>query len=268
MRIITPLIALLALPAVLSGAPASAVVGGTAVKATAYPWMGALHSSAAFLRPAGQHCGGVLVRANKVLTTARCARQFQYTPDQLKVTFGRTNLNKKNGTTYQVKKIWVHPGHRLKDLNGLEVPHNDLAVLTLAKKAKKIKPVKVGKVTGSTGFVLGWGSVNEADTENAVLRKASVPLVGEFECRAAYGGVLNSGMVCAGSTRAAACRFDDGGPLVVRVKTKVRFGGQTEIRLENRVVGLASWADGCAEPGRPGVYTELSAFQGVLKKRL
>ncbi|MEO3784847.1 serine protease [Actinocorallia sp. B10E7] len=256
MRIATPLIAALALPVVLAGAPASAVVGGTAVKATAYPWLGALHSPAAFFRPDGHHCGGVLVRADKVLTAAHCARQFKYTPKQLDVTFGRTNLKKKNGTTYKVKKVWVHPGYRVTEFDGVEVQHNDLAVLTLARKVKKIKPVKLGGVTGDKGFVLGWGSTSETKPTNAVLRKAAVPLVGESECRAAYGDSLDSGMICAGSTKAAACRFDDGGPLVVQVKTKTR------------VVGLASWADGCAENGRPGVFTEVSAFQDVLGKRL
>ncbi|WP_106399207.1 S1 family peptidase [Actinocorallia populi] len=268
MRIATPLIALLTLPVVLTAAPASAVVGGTAVKASSYPWLGALHSQAGFFRPGGHLCGGVLVRADKVLTVARCARQFKAVPDRLNVTFGRTDVKKKNGTTYRVKKIWVHPGHRVTDLDGLEVPRNDLAVLTLAKKVKKIKPVKLGSVTGSRGFVLGWGATGEARPNNSRLRKAAVPLVGESECRSAYGDVLDSGMTCAGSGEAAACRFDDGGPLVVRVRTTVRFGGQTEPRMEDRVAGLASWADGCAREGRPGVYTEVSAFRDILEKRL
>ncbi len=270
MRITTPLIALLTLPVALAAtaSPASAVAGGTTVKASAYPWMGALHSQAGFFRSGGHFCGGVLVSANKVLTVARCARQFKFTPDRLNVTFGRTDVKKKNGTTYRVKKIWVHPGHRLADLNGLEVPRNDLAVLTLTKKVKKIKPVKLGSVTGSRGFVLGWGATGEARLGNTRLRKAQVPLVDETACRVAYGNVLDAGMTCAGSNDAAACRYDEGGPLVVRVRTTVRFGGQTEPRMEDRVVGLASWARGCARPGSPGVYTEVSAFRDILKKRL
>ena len=260
MRFTTPLIALLALPLVLSATPASAVAGGTTVKATSYPWLGALHSQAGFFRSGGHFCSGVLVRADKVLTVARCARQFKFTPGRLEVTFGRTDVKKKNGTTYRVKKIWVHPGHRLADLDGLEVPRNDLAVLTLAKKVKKTKPVKLGDVTGTRGFVLGWGATGETALRNTRLRKAPVPLVDENACRAAYGNVLDSGMTCAGSNDAAACRYDEGGPLVVRVKAGSR--------MEHRVAGLASWARGCARAGSPGVYTDVSAFRDILKKRL
>lgn len=269
MRIVTPLIPLLALPlALTAAAPASAVVGGATVKAASYPWLGALSSQAGFFRPGGHLCGGVLVRADKVLTAAHCARQFKAVPKQLRVTFGRTDVKKRNGTTYRVKKIWVHPGYRVTEFEGVEVPHNDIAVLTLAGKVKKTKPVKLTGFTGSRGFVLGWGSTSETRPVDSRLRKAAVPLVGESECRSVYGDDLDAGMVCAGSEKAAACRFDDGGPLVVKVRTEVRFGGQTEPRLEDRVAGLASWSKGCARKGYPGVYTEVSAFRDILKKRL
>lgn len=264
MRIALPLAAAVAF-ALSSVSPASAVTGGTAVKAGAYPWLGALHSSSVFFRPGGHFCGGVLVRADKVLTAAHCARQFRAVPRQLEVTFGRTDVKKKDGATYKVKKVWIHPGYRVGEFRGVEVRHADLAVLTLAKRVRKIKPVKPGRVTGTRGRVLGWGATSEARPVNSRLRRAAVPLVADDACRAVYGDSLDAGMTCAGSAGAAACRFDDGGPLVVRVKTTVRFGGQLEPRLEDRVAGLSSWAEGC---GGPGVYTELWAFREVLRKQL
>jgi secreted trypsin-like serine protease len=236
----------------VSASPASAIVGGSAVSAKDTPWLGALTSPAAFFRPGGQFCAAVLVKANKVLTAAHCARQFKYVPTTLKVTFGRSDVRKKKGgTTVGIRKVWIHPGYHLTDFNGEDVEHNDVAVLTLAKKVK-IKPVRFGSISGRTGTILGWGSTSEANLTNTRLRRVDVPLVTFGDCQRAYGKAIDGGMFCAGSTRADSCQYDSGGPLLVK----------------GRLVGLTSWGKDCAAPGYPGVYVRLSAYTDVLKKQL
>jgi secreted trypsin-like serine protease len=236
----------------LSAPPASAIVGGSVVNAKSTPWLGALSSPVAFFRPGGQYCGAVLVKANKVLTAAHCARQFKYVPEALKVTFGRSDVRKKKGgTTVGIRKVWIHPGYHVTDFNGEDVEHNDLAVLTLTKKVK-IKPVKFGSISGWTGTILGWGSTSEVDVTNTRLRRVNVPLIKSGDCQKAYGKALDGGMFCAGSSKADSCQYDSGGPLLVK-------GG---------LVGLTSWGKDCAAPGYPGVYVRLSAYADVLKKQL
>ncbi len=253
---IVPFAAALVLLTVSPAAPATAAADA---KAGDYPWLASLRSPAHSTGPGGHVCGGVLVKADKVLTAAHCVSRFRKTPGRLKATFGRTDLRRGGGATYQVKSIWIHPGHRSAKIGGRTVQRDDLAVLTLAREAGGIKPVKIHKASGAQALLLGWSS--------ARLRKATVPLPGDAACRTAYGSPLPSGLLCAAPAGTPPCPLDEGTPLIVRVKTTIRYGGQLEPRLENRVAGLSA-AAGCAGNGGPDPYTRLSAFRDILKKRL
>lgn len=229
--------------------PATAVVGGQPAAARTYPWLAAVGSPLFVLRPSGQFCGGALIAPDRIVTAAHCLYSvLRAVPQVLNVTFDRSDLKSSDGVTVGVSKIWVHPGFHETKFGDDTVEHNDVAVLILAQpQARPTIPIAASPKASAT--VLGWGTTSESDYFNTRLIQASVPLLPDADCAAAYGVSFDKrDMICAGSPRADTCLFDSGGPLVV----------------DGRLAGLASWASGCARPGFPGVYTRLPTLTAAL----
>ncbi|MFI9404786.1 S1 family peptidase [Nocardia sp. NPDC052316] len=227
----------------LPAAPASAIVGGAPTEASDYPWLAAVGSPLFLTRPSGQFCGGALIAPDQLVTAAHCVALARQVPQALTVTFGRTELRESTGVTVRVKDVRIHPDFHDSDFDGETVHHNDLAILTL-DRPQPGPVLEVAVPQSDSGTILGWGATSEADDSNTHLRTATVPLVPDAECAAAYGAAFDPrDMLCAGSTAADTGQYDSGGPLLV----------------DGRLVGLTSWGKGAARPGFPGVYTKLSA---------
>lgn len=81
---------------------------------------------------------------------------------------------------------------------------------------------------------------------SAILLEATVPIASYAYCNKGYGYIPTS-MLCAGYARGGtdACRGDSGGPL----------------HCGNTLSGIVSWGYSCAEPGYPGVYTNVSYYR-------
>ena len=114
---------------------------------------------------------------------------------------------------------------------------------------------------GATTTTAGWGSIGRNGDGESVfpyeLRSAQVQVIADETCAAIYpeGRVAGvplmpteyraASMLCAGNLAGGvdACQGDSGGPLV---------GGTGS---GQRLVGVVSWGDGCAQPDLPGVHS-------------
>lgn len=230
--------------------PATAIVGGDVTEASAYPWLAAIGTPLYLPRPSGQFCGGALIAPDRVVTAAHCVELARLLPPAITITFGRSDLRSTAGVTVGVKEIRIHPDFRKTDFDGETVHHNDLAILVLDEPRpgpylEIAVPQHDPRAYGDTGTIVGWGGTTEADTANTVLRSATVPIVPDATCAAAYGSAFDpADMFCAGSPDADTAEYDSGAPLIAA----------------GRLLGLTSWGKGSARPGFPGVYAYLTTF--------
>lgn len=165
------------------------------------------------------------------------------------------NIDDGNEQAVKLKKIIKH-----QDFNHFTVSH-DIALLYLEKAFKFgpfVNPVTLpayNHVTpaGTECVVSGWGTLSEGGDIPSVLQKTIVPVMSEKDCKNIYGKHdIDSTMLCAGYLEGGkdACQGDSGGPLY----------------CDNVLIGIISWGYGCARPGYPGVYTQVSTFVKWIEK--
>ncbi|XP_058066765.1 chymotrypsin-2-like [Anopheles bellator] len=160
-------------------------------------------------------CSGVLVKANWVLTTARCVSER--TEADLAVLAGSHRLltNKALGT---VSKVVRHPSY-----DATSGAHN-LALLQLTT-ALSVSPVVLNDASVTTGAVTafhGWGSLRYGTTSYSnELQTLYQRALSAVDCRAQIAS-LAEGDVCAMiQPGQAACSRDEGGPLVLYASKKL-----------------------------------------------
>lgn len=214
----------------------------------------ARHAYTVFLTTADgfQYCGGTLVADDKVVTAAHCAAGM--TPADIVVVAGREDKESDAGIASPVRDVWVHP-----DFTDVR-SGADVAVLTLARRL----PYPTARLAGAddarlyepgvVATVLGWGRVAVDGEPSRYLLKARVPLVADAGCREAYPAFRPAAMTCAGVPQGGvdACQGDSGGPMIV----------------DGTLVGITSWGEGCAAPGKPGVYTRVAAYADEIAARI
>jgi secreted trypsin-like serine protease len=298
LSLMTALLAGLALPAFAQSGegPAiedSRIVGGEPAVGKTWPWQIALYrrnndGKFQFI------CGGSVVSGRFVLTAAHCFGEEggNRNADDYLIVEGtkRIDLTMKSeptsGRRIGIHRIIVHEGFN-------RAMENDIALLELASPASST-PVPYGRpdttaleTPGKRGVVTGWGYLKSMKRDpnrgnawvdahtgepissdnihsyiDTTLRQVDLPLIGWQDCRAAYGKQPRSGSVdarnlCAGEAQGGrdSCQGDSGGPLVMR--DDKGFFVQ---------IGVVSWGLGCGEPGVPGVYTRVAAFDDWLRQ--
>ncbi|GAA3461847.1 trypsin-like serine protease [Saccharothrix longispora] len=224
------------------------VVGGERVSIEDHPWVVYLTDASGF-----QFCGGTLVTPTKVVTAAHCA--VGRTTRNTRVVVGRGDKNSDEGEVVRLaSRPWVHPDYVAADRG------DDIAVLTLrdAVDQEPLPPAgpEDGELyaEGSRARVLGWGRTGEQAPASRYLLAATVPVMSDEDCSAAYFQYDEATMTCAGYPEGGVdtCQGDSGGPMVA--------GG--------KLIGVTSWGEGCAREGKPGVYSRVAAYHDVLREQL
>ncbi|AHI00605.1 serine protease [Kutzneria viridogrisea] len=224
------------------------IVGGTKASTSTYPFVVFLTDSTGF-----QFCGGTLVKPNKVVTAAHCT--VGESAANIRVVAGRDDKQSTAGTVSKVSKIWIHPSYQD------ATKGSDVSVLTLSTSLTQFTPLPLAATTdtalykeGTAATILGWGDTTEGGSASRYLLKATVPLTSDATCKKAYGEYSSTAMVCAGYPQGGTdtCQGDSGGPLVAG----------------NKLIGITSWGQGCAEAGYPGVYTRVATYSSLITQQL
>jgi len=219
------------------------IVGGEVADQAEFPYIATLKYFGNYL------CVATLIRSNILITSGQCAEVGN--PQSFTVTAGEHDLSANEGSeqTRDIQSIVIHP-----DYSGSEFK-NDIAILktvapfTINGAVAPIPLAHKDHTAEGNATIVGWGSTEEDGAIENLPRKATVPIVSDQTCRDAYGaGQVEENMICAGYPEGGVdvCAGDSGGPLVAR-DLGFRY-----------LAGIVSFGFGCARPGFPSVYTEVS----------
>jgi secreted trypsin-like serine protease len=256
------------------------IVGG--VLAPEKPWQVSLFSGDTPLgadASTGHFCGGVLIRAQWVLTAAHCVDGKA--KGSFRIFAGSASLSE-GGVIYAVSEVDIHPGFSRGTMT------NDLALVRLAPSvqarsltASRIASIDVMSAAAEAihvhpgltkATVYGWG-VQASDSIEVPpkLWMVQLPVASQSDCQTSFQGVtagdgapltIGAGMICAGGVAGKdACLDDSGGPLVVSYPDP--DGLDADVLL-----GVVSFGRDCGVAGEYGVYTRVSAYSDWLAKTM
>ncbi|XP_075466235.1 plasma kallikrein [Ascaphus truei] len=229
------------------------IVGGKNSSIGEWPWQVSLQLKLN-VNTKRHTCGGSIVNNQWILTAAHCVDLLRR-PQIWNVYGGIVKQSSITPATpfFEVEQIIIHPLY-----TGSEYG-NDIALLKLKthipyndyQQAICLPPKQHSFKIPTFCWITGWGFTEEKGSPSNVLQKAEVPLISNEECQANYQhhNITNQ-VLCAGYKHGQidACKGDSGGPLTCNIdKTWYIFG-------------VTSWGEGCARPGKPGVYTKVSEF--------
>ena len=260
--------------------PQPRVVGGHDATISQYPWQAGVvfsPSKASGTAYDRQFCGGSLITSRIVMTAAHCVFDtdpdcFGFTticipndpggdgttkldPSDVDVVLGRTTLSNTGEGAEMGVSGTAYRSNYDPDYQGDGVPRFDVGYLVLSAPSAQPQIQIAGPderdlwQAGDAVEVSGWGSTDKAGNNYPDhLQAAAVNIVSDPECSSDYAPDFDEAtMVCAAAPGKDTCFGDSGGPM------QAPIGGGVY-----RLVGITGWGDGCAQAGKPGVYTRVA----------
>ncbi|XP_037923883.1 vitellin-degrading protease-like [Hermetia illucens] len=214
------------------------IIGGTPISIAEVPYM------AQIVNYGAQYCGATIISNDAVVTAAHCL--VGLIERWTKIRVGTNHRN--SGTLLPIRKMVAHENFESVEKG------NDVALiwlqepLTFTSLIQKIPLVDPNTIVqpGQIALVTGWGYMMLNGYMPDQLMGVQVPIIDREECNADYEGIITEDMICAGYPEGQkdACSGDSGGPMVIKA----------------RLVGIVSFGYLCAQPGYPGVYTNVAHF--------
>jgi len=234
------------------------IVGGEDCDISEYPWQAAIYAD-------GYLCGASVIHQYWVITAAHCVENNNQVISAESMTVGVGSSNEyaglfgSGGEEYDVEEVISHSSY---GWNG-----NDIALLRMKEPIEfndNVQPISIicsGQVSagaqdvGVASTITGWGNTSQGGQGSDVLQYIEVPIISPNDpglnnqlanqvnpTTEILAGAIDGGM--------DSCQGDSGGPLVVRNVEDTEW----------LLVGITSWGLGCAQSGKPGVYTKVSNY--------
>jgi len=232
----------------LTATPSMAIVGGHDAAAGAYPSVAEVHLAKSFL------CTGTLIAPDWVMTAGHCgsitgsavATPIAFPPALIDVYIGSNQAGQ--GELVPVSQAIVSPDY-------IATQGYDVTLLKLSRASNHAPTLVAGAgetsswAPASLESIVGWGATSEGGDTPDTLQEAQVPVTTDAYCAGAYSEFDARTMLCAGYPEGGVdtCQGDSGGPMFGTTAAGVR-----------RLVGATSFGEGCARPGKPGVYARVA----------
>ncbi|XP_058154035.1 trypsin-like [Dasypus novemcinctus] len=210
------------------------IVGGYTCQAYSVPYQVSLNSGYHF-------CGGSLINNQWVVSAAHCYKS------RIQVRLGEHNIEVSEGNEQFIDsaKVIRHPKYNAATID------NDIMLIklktpaTLNSRVSSISLPKSCAAAGTQCLISGWGTTGNGNSAK-LLQCLKAPVLSDSVCRNSYPGQITNNMICLGFLEGGkdSCQGDSGGPVV----------------CNGALQGIVSWGYGCAQQGKPGVYTKVCNY--------